>query len=175
VALLAVALLPHARPMPPAVPASFLIFLVAFAVMRVNTSTLSGMGWMYQPYPRTASLALPRGGLDVPAREAEMYRVAVKVLQQHARGGYTWASPDCPEVYFLSGLGNPTRSLFDFFDDNTGRTARILSALERHGVTAIALNRAPEFTAGIPEDLVNALEQRYPFGANIGKFQIRWQ
>lgn len=175
VALLAVALLPHARPMPHAVPASFLVFLVAFAVMRVNTSTLSGMGWLYQPYPRTASLGLPRGRLDVPAREAEMYRVAVKVLQQHARGGYTWASPDCPEVYFLSGLGNPTRSLFDFFDDNTGRTARILSALERHGVTAIALNSAPEFTAGIPKDLVNALEQRYPFGANIGKFQIRWQ
>ena len=175
VALLAVALLPHARPMAPAVPASFLVFFIAFAVMRVNTSTLSGMGLVYQPYPRTASLGLPRGRLDVPAGDAAMYREAVQVLQQHARGGYTWASPDCPEVYFLSGLGNPTRSLFDFFDDDTGRTARILSALERHGVTAIALNSTPQFTAGIPEDLVNALEARYPFGANIGKFQIRWQ
>ena len=175
VALLAIALLPHASPMAPAVPASLLVFFIAFAVMRVNTSTLSGMGWMYQPYPHTVSLGLPRGRLDVPAAEAETYRVAVKVLQQHARGGYTWASPDCPEVYFLSGLRNPTRSLFDFFDDESGRTARILSAIERHGVTAIALNSAPEFTAGIPADLAGALAARYPFGAKIGKFQIRWQ
>jgi hypothetical protein len=175
VALLAIALLPHARPMAPAVPAALMVFLIAFAVMRVNTSTLFGMGVLYRPYPQTRLLGLPRGGLDVPAREAEMYGIAVRVLQQHARGEYTWASPDCPEVYFLSGLKNPTRSLFDFFDDETGRTARILATLEQHGVTAIALNSAPQFTAGISEDLVAELERRYPFGANVGKFQIRWQ
>jgi hypothetical protein len=175
VALLAVALLPRARPMAPAVPAALVAFLIAFAVFRVNTSTLFGMGVLYQPYPPTAALRLPRGGLDVPARDAEMYRVAVRVLQQHARGGYTWASPDCPEIYFLSGLRNPTRSLFDFFDDETGRTPRILATLERHGVTAVALNADPQFTAGIPADLVAELERRYPFGTNVGKFQIRWQ
>ena len=42
-------------------------------------------------------------------------------------------------------------------------------------MTAIALNGDPQFSGGIPEDLVAALERRYPFGANIGKFQIRWQ
>ena len=175
VALLGVALLPHARPMASAVPIALMVFLIAFAAFRVNTSTLFGMGVLYQPYPPTASLRLPRGGLDVPARDAEMYRVAVRVLQQHARGGYTWASPDSPEIYFLSGLRNPTRSLFDFFDDQAGRTPRVLAALERHGVTAISLNADPQFTAGIPADLVAELERRYPFGTNVGKFQIRWQ
>lgn len=175
VVLLATVLLPHARPMAPAVPAALMVFLIAFAVIRVNTATLSVMGALYQPYPQTASLGLPRGGLDVPAQEGEMYRVALKLLRQHARGGYTWASPDCPEVYFLSGLRNPTRSLFDFFDDETGRTPRILAALHRHGVTAIALNKAPLFSAGISRDLVAELERRYPFGANVGKFQIRWK
>ncbi|MGI8403072.1 MAG: ArnT family glycosyltransferase [Gemmatimonadaceae bacterium] len=175
VALVAVALLPYARPMAPAVPVSMLVFLIAFAVLRVNTSPLGSMGLWYQPYPATTSLALPRGHLDVPVQDADMYRAAVGVLQQHARGGFTWASPDCPEVYFLSGLRNPTRSLFDFFDEETGRTARILSALDQHGVTAIALNSSPAFSAGIPDELVNALKVRYPFGTNVGKFQIRWQ
>jgi hypothetical protein len=175
VALLAVALLPYGRPMATSVPLVVMLFLTAFAVARVNTSTLFGMGVLYQPYPLTASLRLPRGGLDVPARDAEMYHVAVRVLQQHARGGWTWASPDCPEIYFLSGLRNPTRSLFDFFDDAAGRTPRILAALERNGVTAIALNGDPQFSGNIPADLVAELERRYPFGANIGKFQIRWQ
>jgi hypothetical protein len=144
-------------------------------VMRVNTSPLGSMGLWYEPYPTTTSLALPRGHLDVPVQDANMYRTAVGVLQQHARGGYTWASPDCPEVYFLSGLRNPTRSLFDFFDEENGRTARILSALDQHGVTAIALNSAPSFSGGISDELAKALVVRYPFGTNVGKFEIRWQ
>jgi hypothetical protein len=175
VALLAAALLSRARPMAPAVPAAVMVFLIAFAVMRVNTGTVYTMGLWYQPYPPTAALELPRGGLDVPAGEAETYEVAAKILQQHARGEYTWASPDCPEVYFLSGLRNPTRSVFDFFDDERGRTARILATLDQHHVTAIALNSRPEFSARISGDLLAELERRYPFGANVGKFQIRWE
>ncbi|GAC1491058.1 MAG: hypothetical protein NVS1B5_15980 [Gemmatimonadaceae bacterium] len=175
VALLAVALLSYARPMAPAVPAALTAFLLAFAVMRVNTGTIFAMGLSYEPYPRTESLGLSRGGIEVPIKEAETYRAAVKVLRHHVRGDYTWASPDCPEVYFLSGLRNPTRSLFDFFDDERGRTARILTSLDQHRVTAIALNSAPEFSARISGDLLAELERRYPFATNVGKFQIRWE
>jgi hypothetical protein len=118
---------------------------------------------------------LPRGNLDVRVEDAVMYDRALAVLQRHARGGYTWASPDSPEVYFLSGLKNPTRTLFDFFDDDTERTPRILSTLERHGVTAVVLNAVPQFSDQVPEELRHALEARYPSAMNIGRFQIRWQ
>jgi hypothetical protein len=175
VVLCVVALLRYAQPMARAVPVLGLTFLTAFAVFRVNTSLLFGMGVLYVPYPPTASIGVPRAGLRIPDHEAGMYHVAVTMLQQHARGGYTWASPDCPEIYFLSGLRNPTRSLFDFFDDATGRTPRILQALDRHGVTAVVLNRAPQFSPQVADDLVAAIEQRYPYGANVGKFQVRWQ
>jgi hypothetical protein len=111
----------------------------------------------------------------VPDYDAKMYNIAVRLLRRHTRGGYTWASPDCPEIYFLAELRNPTRSLFDFLDEPAGRTARIMDALQRHGVTAVVLNRAPQFSAQIPDDLVAELEKRYPYGANVGKFQIRWQ
>jgi hypothetical protein len=175
VALLATGLLSRARPMAFAVPAAVMLFFIAFAVMRVNTGTVYTMGLWYQPYPQTAALGLPRGGLDVPAGEAETYKLAVNVLQQHARGEYTWASPDCPEVYFLSGLRNPTRSVFDFFDDESGRTARILAALDQHRVTAIALNSTPAFSPRVSGDLLAELARRYPFAETVGKFQIRWE
>lgn len=175
VMLLAAALLRHASPIAGAVPAVTSAFLIVFAVFRVNTSLLFGMGVLYQPYPPTEALAMPRGGLMVPDYDAKMYNIAVRLLRRHARGGYTWASPDCPEIYFLADLRNPTRSLFDFLDEPAGRTARIMEALERHGVTAVALNRAPQFSAQIPDDLVAELEKRYPYGADVGKFQIRWQ
>ena len=175
VVLCAVALLRHARPMARAVPLLGVAFLTAFAVFRMNTSLLFGMGVLFVPYPPTASIGVPRAGLRIPDHEAQMYHVAVTMLQQHARGGYTWASPDCPELYFLSGLRNPTRSLFDFFDDPTGRTPRILQALDRHGVTAVVLNRAPQFSPQVADDLVAAIEERYPYGADVGKFQVRWR
>ena len=175
VVLTAAALYRYATPIASAVPALTTVFLIAFAVMRVNTSLLFGMGVLYQPYPRTLPLEMPRGGLSVPDYDANMYNAAVMVLHRYARGGYTWAAPDCPEIYFLSGLQNPTRTLFDFFDDPTGRDARILSALEQHGVTAVVLNRAPQFSANLTDAFVAELERRYPLGADVGKFQIRWR
>jgi hypothetical protein len=175
VVLLAAALLPYSRPVTPVVPAALVVFLIAFAVLRTNTSALLGMGVLYRAYPETTSLGLPRGNLDVRVEDAAMYDRALAVLLRHARGGYTWASPDSPEVYFLSGLKNPTRTLFDFFDDDTERTPRILSTLERHGVTAVVLNAVPQFSDQVPEELRHALEARYPSAMNIGRFQIRWQ
>jgi trans-aconitate methyltransferase len=80
-----------------------------------------------------------------------------------------------PEVYFLSGLKNPTRSLFDFFDDTTDRTARILGALDSHGVTAVVLNHYPAFSPKPSHDLVQAIEQRYPYAINVGPYQVRWR
>jgi len=177
VALVAVAMLRYASPVATAVPAMLTAFLISFGVLRMNTSPF-GMGTVYVPYLATTTLKLPRGGLRVFKPDTETYQAVVAVLQQHARGGYTWASPDCPEIYFLSGLGNPTRTLFDFFDDEDGRTARILTTLERHGVTAIVLNNRPRFSKAVPEELANALRARYPSSVNIGRFrqfQVRWQ
>jgi hypothetical protein len=173
VVLSALSLSRYAAPVGRAVPGALIAFLIAFAVLRTNTSALFGMGTLYRPYPLTAELGLPRGGLEVPAWEAAMYHAAISTLQERARGGYTFASPDCPEIYFLSGLRNPTRSLFEIFDDEPDRTPRTLAALERHGVTAIVLNSAPTFTKGLPAELVTALEARYPDVMVIGKFQVR--
>ena len=175
VALLAVALLGYLRPMAPAVPAALTLFFLGFAVLRMNTSELFGMGVLYKPYPATARLAFPRGGLAIPVQEAAMYRAVVNVLQPHVRGSYTFASPDCPEIYFLTGLENPTRTLFDFFDTGEGRTGRILESLARHQVTAVVLNSAPQFSPKVPADLQAALEARYPFSVTVGKFEVRWQ
>jgi len=104
-----------------------------------------------------------------------MYELLVRTLRDHSRSAYTYASPDCPQVYFLSGLHNPTRTLFDFFDDPVGRTPRILNELSEHDVTAIAINEQPEFSGPMPVDLQNALSTRYPFAEQIGTFTVRWR
>ncbi len=175
VALAAVALIRYLRPKAALIPAAVVAFFLAFAVVRANNSTLYTMGVAHRPYLPTMPLGLERGGLEVPVVHARAYRALVPLLRSRAKGGYTWASPDCPEVYFLSGLRNPTRSLFDFFDDTTGRTKRVLEALDKHGVTAVVLNARPSFSPTPPDDLVAELEKRYPFAVNVGPFHVRWR
>jgi hypothetical protein len=169
------ALVRYLRPVSSVVPASVTAFYLAFGLLLVNTSSLYGMGTVYRPYYRVARLTPGRGGLEVGRVQSIVYNYAVSLLLEHARGGYTWASPDCPEIYFLSGLRNPTRTLFEFFDEPVGRTERVLRALEDHGVTAIVLNATPGFSPGISEELADALAQRYPEGERVGNFLVRWQ
>jgi hypothetical protein len=176
VALLAAALYAYAGPLPRAMPGAVLGFCVAFAVLRVNDSTLNAMGVTYGPYHPTMPLTLPRGGgLRIPRDQAVVYQRLVPMLRQRAEGSYTWASPDAPELYFLAGLRNPTRSLYDFFDDTTGRTSRLLQVLDARSVTAVVLNARPAFSPAPPEDLVEALEARYPYATNVGPYQLRWR
>lgn len=175
VLLAVVALSRYLQPKAAFIPAAALAFFIMFPVLRTNDSTLYTMGLYYAPYLRTVPLGLARGGIEVPVVHAEAYRKLVPLIRARARGGYLWASPDCPELYFLTGLKNPTRSLFDFFDDTTGRTTRVLETLESHGVTVIVLNARSAFSPPPSEDLVAELEKRYPYAANVGPFQVRWR
>ena len=174
VALLALALFGYMRSSRGAVPGLLIAFSGAFAVFRTNAIPLTAMGLAYQdPFP-LATLALDRGGIEVPRVHAMVYDSLVPLLRARARGGYTWASPDTPELYFLSGLRNPTRTLFDFFEDSTGRNTRVLHTLDTHGVTAIVINTAPWFSPQVTREMYALLSSRYPRAQWVGPYQLRW-
>jgi hypothetical protein len=175
IVLTATALYRYLPPITNAIPAAILAFLIGFAVLRTNASEVTTFGNAFVPYPPVAPLQGDRGGLNVRADAAELYNRLIARLHQHARGEYTWASPDTPEIYFLAGLKNPTRSLFEFFDDTTHRTERILTSLDRHGVTAIVLNSQPAFSPPITRGMYRELISRFPQSENIGFFQLRWR
>lgn len=177
VILTAVALYACMRPPAAArlIPAAVVTFYLVFAVVNVNTASVFTMGESFHPYEETKRLALPRAGLDVTPLQEDVYSHLVPLLQARARGGYMWASRDCPDVYFLAGLRNPTRTLFDFFDDTTQYTARTLRTLDQYGITVIVMNRYPAFSPQFSDELVAALEKRYPYGTDIGPYNVRWR
>lgn len=146
-----------------------------FAVLRIHPASISQMGFTFVRDNQDAPLSLARGGLRVTPSDSAIYQSLVRTLRAHSHSGYTYASPDCPQVYFLAGLRNPTRTLFDFFDDPVERTPRILNELSEHGVTAIAINEQPEFSGPMPVDLRTAVVTRYPFAEQIGTFTVRWR
>ncbi len=175
VVLSAVALHAYVRLPVRTVPTLLGAFFAAFAVLRIAGSPLYGMGVYYTPPLPMAALSLERAGIEIPQIAAVVYDSLIPRLRAHARGGYTWASPDTPEIYFLAGLRNPTRSLFEMFDDTSNRDDRLLRALAAHSVTAIVLNAQPSFSPPIPQELFEKLAARYPYSENIAPFQLRWR
>ena len=158
-----------------AVPGVLVAFFIAFAVLRVNSSPLYSMGVADPPPLQMTTLALDRGGIEVPRLDAATYEELVPLLRARAHGDYTWASPDAPEIYFLSGLKNPTRTFFEMFQDSTKANEGVLRALDAHGVTAIVLNAQPSFSPFITRGMFVQLASRYPHAQNVGPFQLRWR
>lgn len=153
------------------------VFSMLFAVVRFTPMMLCRT-WGFGPCHQLDLLTLERGGgLRVTKEEAYLYDELIPLIQSHARGKFMYAAPDCPEVYFLSGLRNPTRTLFELFDERAGRTERILDVLESHDVSVVAFNEAT--ARDEPKDLDPALrtaiEQRFPHSQEIGYYEVRWK
>jgi len=153
-----------------------LCFCLVYVVLEVTPGFIEDMGEQYSPDKQTATLTLPRaGGLRGYPGQARIYGELATILKQHARGEYIYATPDCPEVYFLNGFRNPTPTLYDLADDPIGRTERILQAIRQHDINLVVLNADPQFSPPVPADLRAALESEFPNRAHTGKFEVRWK
>lgn len=164
-AAIAILALVRSQPRPPSpVPTAVLGCYLLFAVVNTHPDR--------RPMAR---LDLERGGIVVPLEDKIRYEALIARLRAHALGGYAYAAPDCPEVYFLAGLKNPTRTLYEFLGDSTGRTERVLRALDAHRVTAVVINRRPPFSGPLGEDLVDSLRARYGQSEALDQFELRWR
>ena len=160
-----------------AVPAALAATFVAFAATRVNPGFLYAMGSFYMPYTSLTPLTMPRaGGLRVPLRSSQEYGQLVDAVRRHDNrtDAYIYVAPVAPEVYFLSGLRNPTNTLNGFSGDDA-RTDRVLGVLRNKDVRVIALNSRPEYTSPVTGDLRAAVEREYPRAEGVGRFEVRWR
>jgi hypothetical protein len=153
-----------------------LCFALCYAVFVFTPSFIYKMGFVYVPDANTAQLDLPRsGGLRIFAADVHLYEKLYAIVKEHARGEYIYATPDCPEVYFLNGLRNPTGTFFNYFDVGPDRTARILATIHTHNVSLVVLNNMPSFSEGVSLDLRSELEKEFPDHTSIDRFDVRWK
>ncbi|HEX5409138.1 MAG TPA: glycosyltransferase family 39 protein [Gemmatimonadaceae bacterium] len=148
---------------------------ILFSVLRIHPASIRTMGLGYVRDDQTVLLTLPRGGVRVSPNSQLQYEALIPLVRARARSSYIYCTPDCPEVYFLAGLRNPTRTIFDFFDEPVDRTTRIMRTLAEHDVHVVSLNQNPEFSGPVPQDLESALEARFPQHSRIGNFIVRWR
>jgi hypothetical protein len=173
VILAAMALFAAATRPPRFVLGTLLAFYLLFVVVRV---TPRRMGLQALPDSRIGRLTIPRaGGLLVESTDAQVYDQLIPLIQKHAEGKFIYAVPDCPEVYFLSGLKSPTRYSFALAEGPASHANRILEMLASLKINVIAVNKEPRFSHVISADMQSAFEERYPNAEDIGKFQVRWK
>ena len=156
-------------------------FYLAFALLLHTPAFFVAVGVPpYDPLDLRPMAIARAGGIRVPVKLAAEYEELVRLVRAHARGPYIYATPDCPQVYFLTGERNPTGTIYEFLSSDflnpVGRQNRVMSDLEGHGVNLVVLAPAnPQNSGHVPAGLLAALDARYPESARAGEFEVRWK
>ena len=147
-------------------------FLLVFGLFRVIPGSVESFGSRFIPTDETVRLNLARGGLHVRAADASRYEALVGHVQGLANGRVLWAGPDAPEVYFLSGIPNLTRTLFDFLDE---AQVPVIERVRAVGATLVVLNLKPDFSGPPDEATVAALRADFPNVTEFPGFLVLWR
>jgi hypothetical protein len=142
--------------------------VLAYAVAQ-HTLGIAVPAWHMVP------LNIARGGPLVAPRTNAMYERLVSVVHAHARGGYIYATPDSPDVYFLTGYANPTPTLYEAFDPPGDRARAIPPLLDARGVTVAVIARQRYVSGPIAADLAAALDRQFPQADTVGWYVVRWR
>lgn len=173
VLLAIVAVRPVNPTVPPVVTALVAGYFIAFAVWRIHPGSVFSYGLYFEADRQTELLHLPRAGLKVTRDDQEVYQRLIPLVEEHAQNGVVLALPDAPEVSFLAARVNPTRALFEFFDDPMSADS-LLALAGARGVTSVVVNTRPAFSPALAPAVLAALRERYPSGEQVGQFLVLW-
>ena len=149
-------------------------FILVFGLVRVTPGSVESFGSRFVPTDETVRLKLERGGLRVRATDAQRYEALIGAVQELANGRTLWAGPDAPEVYFLSGVPNQTRTLFDFLDVTAGKVP-LIERVRDARATLVVLNLRPDFSTAPDPATVDALRADFPNVRGVPGFLVFWR
>ena len=152
-------------------------YMGMFAALWMNRAYIFSLGLLYLPTNQTQPLRLPiAGGITVVRWQADAYAHLSRELRARSGGSpWMWAGPDLPEMYPVSGLRNPTRNLFEVFDDPATLEPNLLRTLAARDVHVVVINPEPPFSRPLSPATLAALAARYPNAEKVGPFVLRWR
>jgi len=152
----------------PGVLICVLAFYTLFAVLRMVPGAIyDNQGFKTRTV--WGSLNLPHGG-GLKVEYPQIYEAAIRNVLEHAGTGAVIATPDCPEVYFLSGLKNPTQN------DGALSPEEILKAIESRDINVVVINDSSMFSQStLTSEVIRALSMNFPHRTQTGKYWVCWR
>lgn len=150
-------------------------FFLAFGLLRIVPGSVGSLSHAFQRSPDVTRLDLPRGGLRMEAHEAKLYGEMIPFIVEHAAGRPIWAGPDSPEVYFLSGLQNHTRTFFDFLDSPATMDRPLPARLDALGVGVVAIKLNSQFSSAVSPETFATLRAAFPNERVFRGFVVLWR
>jgi hypothetical protein len=153
------------------------LFFALLAIFLFRPVTLAAFASEKSARLPEVPLALPRaGGLRVFQDQADLYQQLIPFLARLCADAPVIAAPDCPEVYFLSGLHNPTPVFFEFFEQPTEYKDYLEQQLDRPNfIKVVVVNNDPGFSH-VHRDILRALViPRFPESRQFGRFEVFWR
>jgi hypothetical protein len=152
------------------------VILAIYLAFPMLPNTAFQMGLSHDPHGKHEQLNVGRAsGLRVDSKDASTYNRLIPTVQLYAKGKFIYAAPDCPEVYFLSGLQSPSRHYFDYIEESADRLDHISRRLEDFHVNLVVIGKEARFTGPLWPDVRDALDRRYIHLIDLGAFEVRWK
>ena len=137
-------------------------FLLVFGSLYYNRTLTCNIELGYRPLA-TESLQLMRCNYRFATSETELYSQLIREVSQRAPAGATiLATPDAPEVYYLSGCRNPLPHFYEFFDPGWfERLERLEQILIEENPALVIEKVAAPFSAGLTDEVRDRISDRY--------------
>jgi hypothetical protein len=162
-------------PRPPrAIACAAVLFYIAFPVIVLRSYWLGTRGHFDLD---STPLDQPRAGaLRVSRADADVYKWLIPFVKNLANGQPIFAGPDAPEVYFLTGLKNPTRLLFDSVENPASYERQIRSVLiQSDAIKVLVLKEQVDRTTDQMLILRSLAVPQFPNSKRIGNFVVYWR
>lgn len=148
-----------------------LVFFSLFGIFLLRRMNFPG-----RPSERTAPLNIARAaGLRVREADARTYTELIPFIRAHAPNRRILAGTDCPEIYFLSGLPNPTRALFEFLEEPGRYESDVKSVLQRGDLDLVVVHQASEYSKSERNTLTNLVIHTFPASRSMGDFIVYYR
>lgn len=150
-------------------------FLLVFGLVRVVPGSPGSRGLGFAPSMNVAPLDLPRSGLRVEPLESVVYEGVIRLVQEKAGGGAIWAGPDAPEIYFLSGLPNRTRTFFDFLDGPEPDGISLVDRIAALDAKVVVVKKNAQFSPALTLTVVDSLRRTYTSQRDFPGYLVLWR
>lgn len=159
----------------PALQAVVVLFFFAFAVARNFPLQVQMLGQRFVRGGQVMPLELPRSGLLVQPLQSVVYEDIITLVQEKAAGRPIWAGPDAPEIYFLSGLPNRTRTFFEFLDPPEQNARPLVERLDSMGVGVAVVKLRPDFWQRPTKATIDSLRPSFPNQRTFIDYIVLWR